>query len=53
MKRDAIEAAKLKTLRHDIDVAWQQADNGDFVNFDPHRISRELDILENPADKNA
>ncbi len=53
MQRNAIEAAKLETLRRDIDAAWQQADDGDFVNFDPDRISRDLDNLDNPVRKNA
>ncbi len=43
MKQDATEAAKLEALRRDIDAAWQQADRGDFADFDPERINRELD----------
>lgn len=43
MQQDAIEAAKLEALRRNIDAAWQQADRGDFADFDPTRIDHELD----------
>ena len=35
LEREAIHKAKLEALRHDIDVAWKQADSGETVPFDP------------------
>lgn len=34
MRTEAAEAAKLEALRRDIDVAWKQADAGDFIDYD-------------------
>ncbi len=36
-------AAKLEALRTQIDIGWQQAEKGEFAEFDPDAINLSLD----------
>ena len=37
------EAAQLDALKAQIEIGWQEAEQGQFATFDPQRIQRELD----------
>ena len=43
MIAEQVNAEELEALRAEIDIGWQQAERGEFADFDPDRINRELD----------
>lgn len=42
-EQERIEAMKLQLLRAEIDLAWQQADRGEFVHATPESIIKRAD----------
>jgi antitoxin ParD1/3/4 len=49
MQIEATENAKLEALRRDIDVAWQQAERGEFADYSLEDTLRRLDAEIDPS----
>jgi antitoxin ParD1/3/4 len=43
-EQDRLNAMKLKLLQAEIDIAWQQADRGEFVTCTPESIIAKADV---------